>query len=177
MRLFTGATPPDPLFAALRRRHPDVDLVLLPPERPAPAHRDPTGDAAEVDARLAVVEVARDRVLAALVPLVPDCAAAGPVAPSFGETEAHVRALVRLRGTGLGQTDLVDQVATALRDGGWAVGVVAGPREVGRVLAVLDDVELTLTHADGSGAVLVTLAGPALAVGVEEARRLVAGAR
>ena len=60
-----GARPPtdpidDPFFAAVRRRHPDVDLVVLPPEEPAtrsPAQVPPDEVAA---ARLRVVaEAAR----------------------------------------------------------------------------------------------------------------------
>ena len=177
MRLLTGDTPPDPLFAALRRRHPDVDLVLLPPEPPAPAHRDPRGDPAELDARLAEVGLAQERLRAATATSVPDLTPVAPVAPAFGDSESQVRAVVRLRGTGEDDPGLVERVATALRDGGWAVRVAGGATEVGRVLAVLDDVELTLTHARAARVVLAVLVGPSLAVGVEQARRLTAGVR
>lgn len=170
-------TPSDPLFAALRRRHPDVDVVLLPPEEPAPSHRATEGDDAEVRARLAAVELARERVLAVLLPLVPDLAAVAAAAPAFGGTEAQVRGLVRLRGTSDAGPDLPQEVAEALARLGWATRVTGGSGAVGRVAGVLDDVELSLTHAapPASGVVLVVLAGAPLTVGVGAARRWVAG--
>lgn len=179
MRLLrTDETPPDPLFAALRRRHPDVDVVLLPPEEPAPSHRATEGDDAEVRVRLAAVAVARERVLAALTPLVPGLASVAEVVPAFGGTEAQVRGLVRLCGTTDAGPDLVQEAAAALGRLGWAVHATpAASAGVGRVTGVLDDVDLSLTHAapPASGVVLATLAGPSLTVGVDTARRWVAG--
>ncbi|GAA4695769.1 hypothetical protein [Nocardioides nanhaiensis] len=170
-------TSSDPLFAALRRRHPDVDVVLLPPEEPAPTHRATEGDDAEVRARLAAVELAQARVRSALAPLVPDLAPVAAAAPAFGGTEAQVRGLVRLRGTSEAEPDLVHRLASALSRLGWAARVAGEPGAVGRVTGVLDDVDLSLTHAapPASGLVLVVLTGPPLTVGVEAARRWVAG--
>lgn len=55
----------DPFFARVRRRRPDLDLVLLPPETPetpaagAPAMAEPCAEAALADDRASVEEAAR----------------------------------------------------------------------------------------------------------------------
>ena len=52
----------DPFFARVRRRHPDLDLVLLPPEAPdagTPAVADPGAEEALADDRASVEEEAR----------------------------------------------------------------------------------------------------------------------
>ena len=52
----------DPFFARVRRRHPDLDLVLLPPETPdagTPAPAEPGAEEALADDRASVEEEAR----------------------------------------------------------------------------------------------------------------------
>ena len=52
----------DPFFARVRRRHPDLDLVLLPPEAPdvgTTALAEPGAEAALADDRAKVEEAAR----------------------------------------------------------------------------------------------------------------------
>ena len=52
----------DPFFARVRRRHPDLDLILLPPEAPEaglPLTADPGAEQALADDRATVEDAAR----------------------------------------------------------------------------------------------------------------------
>lgn len=160
----------DPLFEALRRRHPDVDIVLLPPETPepvAPEPSPPAGDADVDDERARI-----DREFNLLWQLAGhDVAATTETAltlgPSTGSVEARSRAIAH---TPEGFPVLV-RLREALEAAGWRVERVAGPVE--QLLAALGSDRLRASYAEEAGTLVVELAGPALTVGSERARELI----
>src|SRR5262245_35491213 len=100
-------TPLPPLLAAVRRRHDDVDIVVLPPDEPPSG--EPVDDAAVEAARTRVDDVAaRTWSDATDVPGVPTTRVG--YSPEPGTVVAKSRILVRLA-TG---EQVVDALATVL---------------------------------------------------------------
>ncbi len=162
----------DPFFEPLRRRHPDVDIVILPPEEAPqePALPQVTDEvvAAEVD-RIAAAAEALWRVAGEDVDAHPGTFVALGDLPGTVQARARVvtrtpegfRVLVRLRG------ELVDQ--------GWRVDRVEGPVE--QLLGTGPDAALRASYAEQSGTLIVELTGLRAYVGTDRARALVAGGR
>ena len=88
----SGAPIDDPFFAAVRRRHPDVDLVVLPPTAPDEEPAE-TVDDATVDRTIELVEAFAHELWVAVAPL-------SETEPEtrlrFGERESEVQATARL---------------------------------------------------------------------------------
>lgn len=158
----------DPFFDAVRRRHPDVDIVVLPPV-PAPV---PSGS---------VEPVADDEVAATLIRV---ATLARQLWASTARDSA-VEPQARLAyGTGPGTVRATARAATRRDDGfhvlvalrhelethGWEV--TRPPGAVERLLAHLDDVTVSASYAEGSGALLLEVSSDPLAVGAEQARSL-----
>jgi hypothetical protein len=155
-----------PLLAAVRRRHPDVDVVLLPPEeadadQPVRAGRHQLANAFDLTtgtATLLWAEAVGDG-------RVPDTRFA------YGPDEAGVVARSRIAGR-LDRSPLVP-LAAALAEGAWDVGRRRG--EVVRISARRRSLQLLASYAAASGGFVLTLTSAPLLVGVGRARELVTG--
>lgn len=145
MRLLTPETPVhDPFLAAVRRRHPDVDLVLLPPPAPPPPSSGELDDADTHALRADLAERARRAWPADDEPT---------TTLRYGSVEAAVRAVARLAARPADpHAFLASLRANLAADGS------AGAR---------------VTHAGTSGLVVLTLSSPDVLVGVQRARALV----
>lgn len=160
MRLLPPDTPvTDPFFAAVRRRHPDVDLVLLPaPDTPPDGSTDgstddPTGDRAG-DLTDAAAQALRVDLAERAVRLWPGACASEPTTTlRYGSVEDAVRAVARLSGR---PDDPAALVASLRTNAATTAGAV-----------------VRVSHARTSGLVVLTVTSPDVVVGVRRARALV----
>jgi hypothetical protein len=166
MELRTPNTPiDDPFFAAVRRRHPEVDVVLLP--APGPADGDPTpGD--EVAATLARVAIEAGGIWSAVAP---DAAEQPDARLAFGVDESSVRAVARVVASRDDGFAVLLRLRHELGNHGWAVRRPPGAG-VERLTGVLDESDLTASYAEASGTLLLTLASASMPVGRDRAREL-----
>jgi hypothetical protein len=165
MELRPPDAPLDGFFAPVRRRHPDVDIVVLPAQDPARG-REPVGEA-HLDAVLSRVVDTAGRLWAAALPTTdapeptwrfgPDDGTV-VVSSRSGLTTPHgLPALVALRG--------------ALEGEGWEVGGVRG--EVRRLSGRRGDLVVHASYAASTGAFLIEVGSEPIHVGRARARRLV----
>ncbi len=159
----------DPFFAALRRRRPDVDIVLLPPERPT-RQPDPVDDAHVA----ATLERVSGR-MTELWRLVAGAEANQPrirlgYGPDVGTVVASARGTA---GVDDGFRRLV-RLRHGLESGGWRVRRVAGASE--RLAGRHDDLRVHASYAEDTGSLVVELVSEPLPVGVGRARSLVRSA-
>ena len=163
-----------PLLRVVHERHPDVDVVVLPPESPAPEQADqpvPVTDAA-LDAERSRVEAVVAELLAAAGA---DHADAAPRTTWRSAPASHVAPVVEARlpidgpeaGIAVGQA-----LSARLRADGWD-GRLQRTGATPLLLAALDDRSLRVAWLDD--AVLVTVRGRDLPVATATARSLVAG--
>lgn len=155
----------DPFFDVLRRRHPDVDVVLLPPVGP-PGVPEPVPDEVVSATLLRVEAVARG--LWTMV--APDSVDRPLPRCTYGTGPDTVRASARLRTQRDDGFHLLVALRAELEADGWAVTRPEGPVE--RLLGYLDDLTLTASYAEGSGTLLVELVSESLPVGQDRAREL-----
>ena len=164
MELQTRGTPLPPFFAAVRRRHPDVDIVLLPDETPPEAPLlGPVSGRVLADSLDLVTGIAT-RAWAAAV-------GDGQVPESrfvFGPDPTSVVARARAS-TGLGTSPL-EPLAAALSVGGWALGHESGA--VSLVLARRGTNQVVASYAEETGTFVLTVTSDPLPVGAERAREL-----
>jgi hypothetical protein len=155
----------DPFFDALRRRHPDVDVVVLPPE-PPPLVQEPVGGD-EVAATLTRVATLAQRLWASAAR---ESTAAPDARFRYGTGPETVRATSRV----VTRRDDGFHVLVALRHElethGWEV--TRPPGAVERILANLDDLTVTASYAERSGALLLEVSSESLPVGADRARDL-----
>ena len=152
-----------PFFEAVRRRHPDVDIVVLPPEQEQPAERVPT---AHVEAGKARVADVMARAWAAATDLPEEAEVRLGYGPQPGTVVAKARILSRAPE---GER-VVDALHTVLTEDGWQLGRVAdGSRFLGR----REDLQIRVSYAEASGGVLVDLSSDPMPVGSDTARELV----
>ena len=167
MELQPRDAPLPPFFTAVRRRHPDVDIVLLPPEHPDRSDAEQVEPATE--GRLAnAFDLTTGTATKAWAESVGD----GQVPDTrfaFGPDEATVAARARVSAR-LGSSPLVP-LAAALTADGWEVGQRAG--EVGQLFAHRATMQLVASYAVGSGSFVLTASSAPLTVGVDRARELV----
>jgi hypothetical protein len=172
-----------PLLRVVHERHPDVDVVVLPPEAPAPEPADapvPVTDAA-LDAERSRVEGVLAGLLAAAgadgAPAAAD-APPGDAAPRTTWRSAPASHVVpvaeaRLPIDGLEAGIAVGQALSArLRADGWD-GRLERAGATPLLLAALDDRSVRVAWLDD--AVLVTVRGRDLPVATATARALVSG--
>lgn len=157
------SAPLPPFLDAVRRRHPDVDMVVLPPEQP-PAHREVLDDAT-VAAVLERVDTVAGEVWSGV--------GDGNVRTSLGYGPDEGTVVARSRGTAL----LTEgpRVLAALRErlsaDGWRF---RRPQDgVHRLVGRRDDLSLRALYARGSGAFLVEVSSAPLPVGRDRAPGLV----
>ena len=152
----------DPFWSAVRRRHPDVDIVLLPPD--TPDHAAPRGQASGPDA----VRAAVDAAFAAWTLL-------RPLAGATGSAEADAPPSVRwdlagcghalvvqkaLRGLGRDRgAALLREVAFALGRDGWRLRPSS---RSGRPVLEAVDGPVRLRAEAGPGATVLTVSTDAL---------------
>jgi len=160
----------DPFFDVVRRRHPDVDIVLLPPEQPASAETplgEPVDDAVVADAAARVTLVAA-QLWAAVAPESEEVPAPRlGYADRLGEVRATARVLSRL-------TDGYQVLVTLrheLEQGGWSVS--RPPGAVERLVGRLDDLRVQASYADEAGIFLLDVSTDPMTVGQDRSRALV----
>jgi hypothetical protein len=157
--------PLDAFFTPVRRRHPDVDIVVLPAPEPAPAS-EPV-DRAQVDATLDRVRDVAARVSAAALGENTVPAAAWAFGPDDGAVVASARAGTT---TPHGFSVLAELRGTLERDG-WRVS--RPPGEVERLVGVRGDVRVQASYAETTGALLLEVRSEPIHVGRSRARELV----
>lgn len=167
-----------PLLRRVHERHPDVDIVVLPPEPPAEAERLPAvpADPAVLDAERAVVDGVLAHLLAAATEVAPAATEVAAV-PSWrsGAARGLVVPVAEARlpfgdpaeGVALGRA-----VGARLRADGWRGGV---RRTGATILLLAERDERSVRVAWLDDAVLVTVRGRDLPVDDATARALVAG--
>ena len=159
---------PDPFFEAVRRRHPDVDIVLLPPDEPPAVPVGPHADDAAVDEALARVAA----LAASLWRVVPESPEPAPQAtlasgPAVGTVQPRVRVISH---DADGHAMLV-RLKDELVDRGWRVDRIPGPAE--RVVATGEAASVSASWAPDPGTFILELTTALLLVGPERARMLV----
>ena len=165
MELQPSTAPLPPFFAAVRRRHPDVDIVLLPPEEPLEAG-EPVTDA-EVEAAVTRIASVAERAWADATEAEAEVSARLGYGPEPGTVMAKARILARLADG----ARVVDALHTVLEQDGWRLGRADGgaPRFLGRH----DDLTVRVSYAEASGGVLVDMSSAPMPVGMDRARELV----
>jgi hypothetical protein len=164
MELRPPDAPLDAFFAPVRRRHPDVDLVVLPPEQAPPT--EPV-DVGEVDATLDRVADTAGRVCeAALRSMVSPAAGWG-----FGPDEGTVVASARAGTTTTDGFGALVALRGELEGEGWRVRRPAG--QVERLSAVRGGLRVHASYAEGTGALLLEVRSEPIQVGRTRARELV----
>lgn len=155
----------DPFFAAVRRRHPDVDVVVLPPE--------PTDEApAEVPSEEVAAALTRVVAETARVWSVVEPAAEAPEARlGFGDSPSSIRAVARSSSPRRDGFDALVRLRLELEREGWDLRRRAGVG-VERLTGVHDGLRVSLSYAEGSELLLLTVSTEAMEVGVERAREL-----
>lgn len=163
----------DPFWSVVRRRHPDVTIVLTPQEEPADVIDEPA-------APTELLRAAADGALEAwhlLRPLVLDAGATDPPSIRWG-AKGHEHALVIEKAvTGLGPDGgvrLLRSVAEVLAAAGWRL------RPTGRDhVAVLEasDGHTDLRAVSGAGATVLTIATGVLPISAVDRETVVAELR
>jgi hypothetical protein len=166
-----------PLLRVVHERHPDVDVVVLPPEAPAPEPADtpvPVTDAALDAERSRVEDVLAALLAAAAADGAPDADTA-PRTTWRSAPASHVVPVAEARlpidgpeaGIAVGQA-----LSARLRADGWD-GRLERTGATPLLLAALDDRSVRVAWLDD--AVLVTVRGRDLPVATVTARALVSG--
>ena len=162
-----GAPLSDPMLDAVRRRHPDVDLVVLPPE-PTPLPADaPDGEGDQVATTIDLVR----RLATAVWSRVAETPADPPVDPGFGPVPGTVVVRSRHCASVPDRPRVLTELRDDLQGEGWHFRRPWGAVE--RLVGERDGVELRGCYAPVTGTLLVTLTSAALFVGPDQARRLV----
>lgn len=159
---------PDPLLEAVRRRHRDVDVVLLPlegPPRPcAPVAADVVG------ASLIRVATAARHLWSAVMP---QATTAPEVRFTYGTEESEVRAVARVTTRSDDGRPALAALRHELERDGWDVAHPGDGLE--RLHAWLEDLAVSASYAEAAGALLLEVRGGSLPVGRSRARDLVRG--
>jgi hypothetical protein len=165
MELQPSTAPLPPFFAAVRRRHEDVDIVLLPPEDQVDVG-EPVADA-EVEAAVVRIAAVAERAWGDATEAEAEVGARLGYGPDPGTVVAKARILTRLAEG----EQVVDALHTVLEQDGWTLGRMDDgvPRFLGR----RDDLTVRASYAEASGAVLVDWSSSPLPVGTARARELV----
>jgi hypothetical protein len=159
---------PDPFFEVVRRRHPDVDIVLLPPDDPSPAPVGPPVDDATVREELARAAALADELWRG----VPESPEPAPEATlTLGPVQGTVQPRARTVRHHLDGHALLVRLKDELVDRGWRVDRIPGPVE--RLVAAGEQASVNASYAPDHGTFVFELTSPPLHVGPERARTLV----
>jgi hypothetical protein len=158
----------DPFFAAVRRRHPDVDLVVLPPERAPAEPAEPVDD----DVVRADLETVRTRLTewAEAAGLTVD----GDERLEPGDAPGTVSAAARLTAR-ITDTAVVDRLALLAVELGWDVRRHRGPVEV--LLGSADRLVLRGSYAASTGVLVLEVRAASVPVGRDRVHELLRGER
>lgn len=160
----------DPFFAELRRRRPDIDIVLMPPE-PPPA--DPRTDA-ELAAAEALIRVGTQaRQLWGAI--APDPGRGPEVRYRFGRDSASVRPVATLTTRRDDGFEVLVRLRHELESDGWDVR--RAEASVERLTGLLAELDVSASYAPALGVLVFTMSGPSVSVGRERARELTASGR
>ena len=172
----------DPFLDTVHRRHPDVDIVVLPDPRGADAPVAVAPAALPADAATARLERAdaAARLTAVWRALHDDADAADPArvvarlasGPVSGTVVATARATTWVDPETPDGRRMLSRLAGELD--GWQVQRLPGPVE--RLVATRDGATLRASYAEPTGVLVVQLTGPPLAVGADAVHGLVRGA-
>jgi len=163
MELRSRDSPLPPFFAAVRRRHPDIDIVLLSAESSVQVARVPASERQLANAFDLITGTAT-RLWAEVVDdgQVPDTRF------RFGPDQASVTVRARLSARLDGSR--LDDLAVALDVSGWEVG--RRRDDAGRLFARRRSIQLVASYAEATGTFVVTVTSPPMLVGVDRAREL-----
>lgn len=157
------------LFSELHRRHPDVDLVLLPPAPPPPSGPEASDD--DVAATFSTVVHATRQLWSSAAP---DSDTDPLVRWSYDATPGRVRAVGRVVDRRTDGFHLLVGLRHELESNGWDVTRPAVPDGgVERLVATLDDLTVAASYAERSGALVLTVESEPLLVGAERVTALV----
>ncbi len=159
MELQPPTAPLPPFWAAVRRRHPDVDIVLLPAGEPAPP-----GDDVDDQAVLAAAE----RVTTAVAALGTELPAAARI--GFGPDPGTVVPRVRLASHREDGLATLNRLRDQLEEQGWTVRRPEGG--VSRLVGNRDDLHVRASYAEQTGSFLLDVSADPLPVGLARAREL-----
>jgi hypothetical protein len=165
MKLQPPSAPLDAFFAPVRRRHPDVDIVVLPTTDPARSGES-LGEA-EVLAALDRVAGTLQWVSDAGFPT----AATPPARLGFGPDEGTVVASARSSVTTPDGFGALVVLRGALEGEGWRLRRPRGAVE--RLSGVLGALRVHASYAESSGALLLEVSSEPMFVGPARARELV----
>lgn len=157
----------DPFFAAVRRRHPDVDLVVLPPVPPRPAEADPVPDDV-VASTLVRTATAAEQLWATIVP---ESTERPGARLAYGSRPDSIRAVARIvthRDDGF---EVLVSLRHQLEAHGWEIR--RPPGEVERITGVLEGLDVAASYAEEAGVLIFTLSSESQQVGNARARALV----
>ncbi len=166
MELQPATAPLPPFFAAVRRRHEDVDIVLLPPEVPVEPG-EPVTDA-EVGAAVTRLGEVAERAWADATDAPAEPEVRLGYGPEVGTVVAKARVLARVSDG----EQVVDALFSVLAEDGWRLGR-RDDEGVPRFLGRRDDLTVRVSYAEVSSGVLVDLATDPMPVGKDRARELV----
>jgi hypothetical protein len=165
MKLQPSDGPLDAFFTPVRRRHPEVDIVVLPAESTTSA--EPL-DEARVAATLDQAATAAESAWAALG----SRASAAPTARwRYGTDDGTVLASARPSTTTADGFGALVALRGALEAGGWRVRRLPGAVE--RLSAVRDELRVQASYAEDTGALLLEVSSRSMYVGRTRARELV----
>jgi len=165
MKLQPPSAPLDAFFAPVRRRHPDVDIVVLPAPEATPS-RATLGQAQVVETLERVTRTAERLGEAAL-----GSTTTPPAGLGFGPDEGTVVASARAGATTPDGLGALVALRAALEQEGWRVRRVPG--EVQRWSATRGEVRVHASYAEATGALLLEVRSEPMYVGQARARELV----
>ncbi len=160
----------DPFFREVRRRHPDIDIVQLPPE-PPPA--EPGEDADEVAAEALIrINTEAHRLWSAIAP---DATERPASRFRFGNDAASVRPVAELNVRRDDGYEVLVRLRHELESHGWEVRRPDGPVE--QLAGRLDGHAVSASYAEAHGVLVFTMSGPSVTVGATRAGELTASGR
>ncbi|MFA6574013.1 MAG: hypothetical protein WCS84_01230 [Nocardioides sp.] len=162
----------DPFFDAVRRRHPDVDVVVLPPS-PPPGSAVPLEPVVDEEVGATLIRVAT------LAKLLWASAARESTEPpearfAYGNGPGSVRATARVATRRDDGFHVLVALRHELETDGWEVTRPPGasPSAVERMVGHLDDLTVSASYAEATGALLFEVSSGSLPVGAPRAREL-----
>jgi hypothetical protein len=165
MRLQPSDAPLDALFTPVRRRHPEIDIVVLPAAEPTSSA---ALDEAQVTATLDQVETTAELAWDALGP----AATAAPTARwRYGPDDGSVLASSRSSTTTRDGFAALVELRGALEAGGWQVRRLPGAVE--RLSGLRRGLRVQASYAEDTGALLLEVSSSPMPVGRTRARQLV----